>query len=76
MHITKLAPRESPKYFSTNRPFWGWLFQVTLPLIGAIPWKWQVFALILRWLTGISVWILLKNFMAQTINSGNVDSYS
>jgi hypothetical protein len=57
----KIGPMGITQYFSTNRPFWGWLFQVTLPLIGAIPWKWQVFALILRWLTGISVWILLKN---------------
>jgi len=57
----KIGPSGITQYFSTNRPFWGWLFQVTLPLIGAIPWKWQVFALILRWLTGISVWILLKN---------------
>ena len=54
----KIGPAGITQYFSTNRPLWGWLFQVTLPLLGTIPWKWQLFALILRWLTGISIWIL------------------
>ena len=63
----RIGPSGITQYFSTNRPLWGWLFQMTLPLLGTSPWKWQVFALILRWLTGVSVWILLKNVWPKQI---------
>src|SRR5512139_510804 len=37
------------RYFSTNRPVWGLIYQVTTPLLGSRPVTWQVFAIFLRW---------------------------
>lgn len=48
------------RYFSTNRPFWGMLFQITTPILGSIPWHWQVFGLTWRVLLAISFWILIR----------------
>jgi hypothetical protein len=48
------------RYFSTNRPVWGLLYQITTPLLGSQPLTWQIFALILRWLTGLALWGLLR----------------
>jgi hypothetical protein len=48
------------RYFSTNRPVWGLIYQVTTPLLGSTPLPWQVFALLLRWLTGLALWALLR----------------
>lgn len=51
-------------YFSTNRPFWGSLFQITFSLFHQ-PWQWQVFALISRWLSAVIVWLLIKEIWRQ-----------
>lgn len=48
------------RYFSTNRPVWGWLYQLTSPLIGASAITWQIFGVITRWLSGVAFWALLK----------------
>ena len=48
------------RYFSTNRPFWGWLYQLTTPLIGSSIILWQLFGVITRWFSGIAFWALLK----------------
>ena len=48
------------RYFSTNRPFWGMLYRLTTPIIGTVPLRWQIIALVLRWLTGICFWLLLR----------------
>ena len=46
-------------YFSTNRPFWGWLFQLTMPLFRQ-PWQWQILGLLCRWLSAVMLWLLLR----------------
>lgn len=33
------------QYFSTNRPLWGLLYQITMPLLGIKPLTWHIFAL-------------------------------
>lgn len=48
------------RYFSTNRPFWGLLYRLTTPLLGANPLAWQVFALFWRWVSGLLLWQLVK----------------
>ena len=48
------------RYFSTNRPFWGLLYRVTTPLLGANPLAWQVFALFWRWVCALLIWQLLR----------------
>jgi hypothetical protein len=47
------------RYFSTNRPFWGYLYQVTFYLFNQ-PWQWQINALVWRWLSAVILWILLR----------------
>ena len=47
------------QYFSTNRPFWGLLYQITTPILGSTPLPWQIFALVWRWLAALAFWDLL-----------------
>jgi hypothetical protein len=56
----RLGPAALTKTFSTSRPFWGMIYQITMPLIGPYPWRWQLLMVILRWLTAVLVWKLLR----------------
>ena len=47
------------QYFSTNRPVWGLLYQLTTPLLGGTPLAWQIAALAGRFLTGLLAWALV-----------------
>ncbi len=57
---TQLGPDGLAHYFATNRPFWGMIYQVTVPLIGPFPWRWQLFAIFWRWLAAVLVWGILR----------------
>lgn len=57
----QLGPEAMTRYFSSNRPVWGMLYQVTTRILPHIPIYWQVFALLLRALTGILAWGVIKN---------------
>lgn len=48
------------RYFATNRPFWGMIYQLTTSLIGPQPWKWQVFGVVWRWLAASALWWLVR----------------
>lgn len=56
----RLGPEALTKTFSTSRPFWGMIYQITMPLLGPYPWRWQVLVVLLRWLTALLVWLLLR----------------
>lgn len=56
----RLGPAALTKTFSTSRPFWGMIYQLTMPLLGAYPWRWQLLMLIMRWLTAVLFWMLLR----------------
>lgn len=56
----QLGPDGLGRYFSTNRPVWGWLYQVTTPLIGPHPTVWQFFGLFWRWMSAVAFWGLLR----------------
>src|SRR5688572_5813824 len=56
----RLGPEALTKTFSTSRPFWGMIYQITMPLIGPHPWRWQLLMVIMRWLTAVLVWLLLR----------------
>lgn len=56
----ELGPAALTKTFSTSRPFWGMIYQVTMPLLGPYPWRWQLLMVILRWLSAVLVWALLR----------------
>jgi hypothetical protein len=46
--------------FAIDRPLLGWLFTLTTPINGESALRWQVFALLARWLCSLSVWWLLR----------------
>ncbi len=48
------------RYFSTNRPIWGWLYQITTRIFPDVPFYWQIFALFWRWVTSVLVWALIR----------------
>lgn len=56
----RLGPAALTKTFSTSRPFWGMIYQITMPILGPYPWRWQFLMVILRWLTAVLVWMLLR----------------
>src|SRR5688572_11057805 len=55
----RLGPEVLTKTFTTSRPFWGMIYQLTLPIFGSTPWVWQLLAIVLRWLTAFLLWKIL-----------------
>ncbi len=47
-------------YFSTNRPVWGLLYQLTLPTLGYEPMVWHLFGLFWRWAVSFAFWGVLR----------------
>lgn len=58
------------RYFSTNRPVWGLIYRMTTPLLGTQPLTWQIFALLLRWASGLVFWWLLRLVWVRGQHSG------
>jgi hypothetical protein len=56
----ELGPEAMTRYFSTNRPVWGLLYQVTTRLLPQVPAYWQIFALLWRWLGAVVVWAIVR----------------
>jgi hypothetical protein len=61
----QLGTEAMTQYFSTNRPVWGLLYQLTTRLFPQVPIYWQVFALFGRWLTGLLVWAILVELFPE-----------
>ncbi|MCS6994345.1 MAG: hypothetical protein NZP74_10990 [Anaerolineales bacterium] len=59
----RLGPQALTQTFSTSRPFWGLIYQATLPLVGPHPWAWQILMILLRWLSGVLVWKLFARLL-------------
>src|SRR5690242_20495556 len=55
-----LGPQEFIPAFAGDRPFLGPIFFVTTSLIPPVPIFWQIFALIIRFLSGLSAWFALN----------------
>ena len=53
------------KYFSTNRPVWALLYQITTRIFPYTPIYWQVFALFWRWLGAAVLWGIVKELFPQ-----------
>ena len=47
-------------FYQYDRPFSAWTYIVFSPLLGDRPWIWQVFTLLLRWMTAVFVWLSLR----------------
>ncbi len=56
----ELGPEAMTRYFSTNRPVWGLLYQITTRLFPQVPVYWQIFALLWRWLGAVVVWAIMR----------------
>ena len=48
------------EYASLSRPFEGWIFTWSTALLGEAPWRWHIFALLIRWLSAVTVWWTLR----------------
>jgi hypothetical protein len=55
-----LGPQEFIPAFAGVRPFLGPIFFVTTSLIPPVPLYWQIFALIIRFFSGLSAWFTLN----------------
>jgi hypothetical protein len=53
------------RYFSTNRPIWALLYQVTTHILPHQPIYWQVFAFFWRWLGAVMVWAIAQKLFPQ-----------
>jgi hypothetical protein len=56
----ELGPEALTRYFSTNRPVWGLLYQLTTRILPQIPIYWEVSALFWRWMTAVLVWGIVR----------------
>ena len=52
------------RYFSTNRPFWGLLYQLTFRMFNQ-PWQWQVSVLVWRWLSAVILWLFIREIWSK-----------
>ncbi len=53
------------RYFSTNRPVWALLYQITTRILPHEPIYWQVFALFWRWLGAVTLWAIAEKLFPQ-----------
>jgi hypothetical protein len=60
-----LGPEEFIPAFAGVRPFLGPIFFVTTSLIPPVPLYWQIFALMIRFVSGLSAWFALNQVWPQ-----------
>lgn len=60
-----LGPQEFIPAFAGVRPFVGPIFFVTTSLIPPVPTYWQIFALIIRFISGLSAWFALNQIWSH-----------
>src|SRR3990170_2500542 len=66
----ELGPEAMTKYFSTNRPVWGFLYQLTTAVMPHIPIYWEVLAVLLRWVSSVLVWLIAANLWPKNREFG------
>ncbi|MDD2922242.1 MAG: hypothetical protein PHQ36_08140, partial [Anaerolineales bacterium] len=54
----QLGAQAMTQYFSTNRPVWALLYQITTRIFPHVPIYWQIFALVWRWLGAVVLWAI------------------
>ena len=47
-------------YFSTSRPVWGAVYQITTRLLPQVPIYWQIFSILFRWLGVLILWAVIR----------------
>jgi hypothetical protein len=61
----QLGAQAMTKYFSTNRPIWALLYQVTTRILPHIPIYWQISALFWRWIGAVALWATAKQLFPK-----------
>ncbi len=56
----ELGREAMTKYFSTARPVWAELYQVTTTFVPPVPMAWQVFSILWRWLSVVLLWQFVR----------------
>jgi hypothetical protein len=52
-------------FYSGERPLEGWVYILTIPLLGTRPLVWHIFILAMRWLTVLVMWWALRGLWPQ-----------
>lgn len=69
-----LGPSEFNPAFAPFRPFLGPIFYLTTTLIPPVPLYWQIFALVIRLILGLSAWWMFKQIWPERPNTALVAS--
>lgn len=64
----RLGPEALTRTFSTSRPFWGMIYQITLPIFGPYPWVWQITMTITRAFSAFLFYKLLRTIWKDEQN--------
>ena len=65
----QMGPEAQRDYFSSNRPVWGVLHQLTTRLIPQVPVYWQIFALFWRWVCAVVVYAIVAKLLKDRSRS-------
>lgn len=61
----QLGPEAMTQYFSTNRPIWALLYQVTTRIFPHEPFYWQILAFFWRWAGAVTLWAFAKKLFPR-----------
>jgi hypothetical protein len=53
------------EFYSGERPLEGWVYILTIPVLGTRPLVWHIFILAMRWLTVLMMWWALRGLWPQ-----------
>ncbi len=56
----RMGPVGLHDYFTVNRPFWGLVYQLTMPLLGRDPIVLHIYGLVWRWLVTLAFWGMVR----------------
>ncbi len=56
----ELGREAMAKYFSTARPVWAVVYQVTTTFLPPVPLAWQIFSILWRWLSVVLLWQIVR----------------
>jgi hypothetical protein len=56
----QLGPEALTRYFASSRPLWGDLYKITRHIFPQVPFYWQAFALLWRWLGAVVVYMIVQ----------------
>jgi len=61
----QLGAEALKRYFSEVRPAWAMLYRLTTSILPQQPVYWQVFAIVLRWLTALALWAVMIRLLPR-----------